>query len=69
MVFYCLEKILRAHPIELDFLIVPGYRINMIPSLVPFPGGFECWNLDKAIVWVCVDFLALRRTQCIYLEF
>ena len=62
MTIYCLEKILRAHLIEIDLLILPGYRINRIPSLVPFPGGLECWNLDKAIVRVCVDFLALWRT-------
>ena len=61
-VFYCLEKILRAHLIKLDLLILPGYCVDWIYSLVPLPGGLKCWDPDKVIVWVGVDFLTLRWT-------
>ena len=60
--FYCLEKILRAHLIKLDLLILPGYRVDWIYSLVPLPGGLKCWDLDKAIIRAGVDFLTLRWT-------
>ena len=46
--------------IKLNLLILPGYRVDRIYSLIPLPGGLECRNLDKAIVRVGVDFLALR---------
>ena len=62
MTIYCLEKILRAHLLEFHLLILPGHCIDRIASLVPLPGGFKCWDLDKAIVRVGVDFLTLGST-------
>ena len=61
-VFYCLEKIMQVHLMKLDLVILPGYRVDWICSLVLLPRGLECCDLDKVIVRVGVDFLALRWT-------
>ena len=46
--------------IKLNLLILPGYCVDQIYSLIPLPGGLKCRDLDKAIVQVRVDFLVLR---------